>query len=141
MRPAYITNVAGRWFCDRRVEYIVRRGAIVAKGSRNELRLRKFCSSRYDRTFDLVLYTSTGDQPSRYIDQEAGEELYRCGVDLGTYPSFLEQVEASPFGNFYVDFVLGFEMDSAELRCVLLYNGEKWGSVACHPRRYRGPPL
>jgi hypothetical protein len=126
-----------------------------------------------------VLYTSTGDQTSRYVDQEAGEELCRYRIDLETYPSFLEQVEASPFGNFCVggwgyrrrgvvgshvffatDFVLGFEMDSAgrtiiscpyeicqwtdfdwgiELRCVLLYKGEKWGTVACHPRRYRAP--
>ncbi|KAF9510359.1 hypothetical protein BS47DRAFT_1364649 [Hydnum rufescens UP504] len=113
MRPAYITNVAGTWFCERRVEYIVRRGAIVTKGSRSELRLRKFCSSRYDRTFDLVLYTSTGDQTRRYFDEEGGEELCRCRIDLETYPSFLEQAEVSPFGNFYVDFVLGFEMDSA----------------------------
>ncbi|KAF9511772.1 hypothetical protein BS47DRAFT_1486686 [Hydnum rufescens UP504] len=73
------------------VEYIVRRGAIVTKGSRSELRLRKFCSSQYDRTFDLVLYTSTGDQTRRYFDEEGGEELCRCRIDLETYPSFLEQ--------------------------------------------------
>ncbi|KAF9511757.1 hypothetical protein BS47DRAFT_1139860 [Hydnum rufescens UP504] len=88
-----------------------------------------------------MLYTSTGDQTRRYFDEEGGEELCRCRIDLETYPSFLEQVEASPFGNFCVDFVLGFEMDSAELRCMLLYEGEKWGTVACHPRRYRAPPL
>ena len=55
-----------------------------------------------DRTFDLVLYTSDGDQPRRYFDQEEGKELCRCCIDLGTYPSFQEQAEASPFGNFYV---------------------------------------
>ncbi|KAF9510356.1 hypothetical protein BS47DRAFT_1348169, partial [Hydnum rufescens UP504] len=123
MRPAYITNVAGRSFCEYRVEYIVRRGASVVKGRRNELRVRKLCTSQYDRTLDIVLCTSNGEESNRYFDQEQGEELCRCHIDLGTYPSFLEQVETSPFGNFYVDFVLGFEMDTAEIRCVLLYNG------------------
>ncbi|KAF9511747.1 hypothetical protein BS47DRAFT_1394843 [Hydnum rufescens UP504] len=50
--------------------------------------------------FELVLYTSNGDQLRRYFDQEEGEELCRSRVDLRTYPSFLERVEASPFGNF-----------------------------------------
>jgi hypothetical protein len=131
-----------------------------------------------------VLYTSSGDQKRRYFDQEQGEELCLYRVDLGTYPNFLEQVEASLFGGFYVggceyrsrvvgminlysrhiDFVLGFEMDSAggimitylrykcyrtdmvfdwgiEIRCALLYKGVKCGSVTCHPRKYRTPPL
>ncbi|KAF9510347.1 hypothetical protein BS47DRAFT_1396083 [Hydnum rufescens UP504] len=113
MRPVYITSVPGRSLCEHRVEYIVRRGASIVKGDRSELRLRKLCSSRYDRTFELVLYSSNDEQTSRYFDQEEGEELCRCQIDLGTYPSFQEQVEASPFGNFYVDFVLGFEMGSA----------------------------
>jgi len=113
----------------------------MVKGDRSELRLHKLCSSRYDRTFELVLYTSNGKQTSRYFDQEEGEELCRCRVDLGTYPSFQEQVEASPFGNFYVDFVLGFEMGNAEIRCVLLYKGAKCGSVTCHPRSSRAPRL
>ncbi|KAF9510321.1 hypothetical protein BS47DRAFT_1396058 [Hydnum rufescens UP504] len=113
MRPVYITNVAGRSLCECRVEYIIRRGASFMKGGRSELRLRKHCSSRYDRTFELVLYTSSGNQKRRYFDQEQGEELCLYRVDLGTYPNFLEQVETSLFGDFYVDFVLGFEMDSA----------------------------
>ncbi|KAF9510320.1 hypothetical protein BS47DRAFT_1396057 [Hydnum rufescens UP504] len=113
MRPVYITNVAGRSLCECRVEYIIRRGASFMKGGRSELRLRKHCSSRYDRTFELVLYTSSGNQKRRYSDQEQGEELCLYRVDLGTYPNFLEQVETSLFGDFYVDFVLGFEMDSA----------------------------
>ncbi|KAF9510349.1 hypothetical protein BS47DRAFT_1396085 [Hydnum rufescens UP504] len=99
MRPAYITSVAGRSFCE--VEYIVRGGTSVMKGSSNELRVRKLCSSRYDRTLDIVLYASNVEEIKRYFDEEK------------TYPSFLEQVEASPFGKFYVDFVLGFEMDTA----------------------------
>ncbi|KAF9510360.1 hypothetical protein BS47DRAFT_1331774 [Hydnum rufescens UP504] len=141
MRPVYITSVPGRSLCEHRVEYIVRRGASIVKGDRSELRLRKLCSSQYDRTFELVLYSSNGEQTSRYFDQEEGEELCRCQIDLGTYPSFQEQVEASPFGNFYVDFVLGFEMGSAEIRCVLLYEGMKCGSVTCHPRSSRAPRL
>jgi len=141
MRPVYITSVGGRSLCEHRVEYIVRRGASIVKGGRSELRLRKLCISQYDRTFELVLYTSNGEQTRRYFDEEEGEELCRCRVDLGTYPSFREQVEASPFGNFYVDFVLGFEIASAEIRCVLLYNGVKCGSVTCHPRSSRAPRL
>ncbi|KAF9510362.1 hypothetical protein BS47DRAFT_1409176 [Hydnum rufescens UP504] len=141
MRPAYITNVAGRSFCEYRVEYIVRRGVSVVKGCRNELQVRKLCISQYDRALDIVLYTSNGEESNRYFDQEQGEELCRCHIDLGTYPSFLEQVEASPLGNFYVDFVLGFEMDTAEIRCALLYKGVKCGSVACHPCRHLSPPV
>ncbi|KAF9511754.1 hypothetical protein BS47DRAFT_1486679 [Hydnum rufescens UP504] len=110
MRPIYITSVG---VCEHRVQYISRRGASIVKGSRSELRVRKLCTSRYDHAFELVLYISNGEHTRRYFDQEEGEELCRCRVDLGTYPSFREQVEASPFGNFYVDFVLGFEMSSA----------------------------
>jgi len=139
VRPAYITSVAGSSFCEYRVEYIVRRGTAVMKGSRNELRVRKHCSSRYDRTLEIVLYTSSVEESKRYFDEEKGEELCRCRIDLETYPRFLEQVEASPFGNFYVDFVLGFEMDTAEMRCVLLYKGMKCGSVTCHSRRHLSP--
>ncbi|KAF9510332.1 hypothetical protein BS47DRAFT_1348130, partial [Hydnum rufescens UP504] len=135
MRPAYITGVPDRSLCEHRVEYIVRRGASITKGSRSELELIALNYS--DHTFELVLYTSDGDQTWRYFDQEQGEELGRCRVDLGTYPGFLEQVKASPFGSFYVDFVLGFEMDSAEIRCVLLYEGVKCGSVTCDTHNYR----
>jgi hypothetical protein len=78
-----------------------------------------------------VLYTSNGEQTRRYLDQGGCEELCHFRVDLGMYPSFREQVAASPFGDFYVggheyrggvatidvyfwhlDFVLGFEMGS-----------------------------
>ncbi|KAF9510334.1 hypothetical protein BS47DRAFT_1319737 [Hydnum rufescens UP504] len=137
LRPAYITGVPGSLLCENRVEYIVRRGSRVMKGVRSELRVRKFCSSRADRTFELVLYTSDGDQTRRYFDEEQGEELCRCCVDLGTYPGFLERAETSLFGSFYTDFVLGFEMDSAEIQCVLLYKGAKCGSVTCHPLSHR----
>jgi len=142
LRPAYITGVPGSLLCENRVEYIVRRGSRVMKGSNSELRLRKHCSSRYDCTFDLVLYTSNGDQTWRYFDEEQGEELCRCRVDLGTYPGFLEKAETWPFEDFNVDFVLGFEMNSADIQCVLLYKGVKCGSVTCHPRSYRtsAPP-
>ncbi|KAF9511769.1 hypothetical protein BS47DRAFT_1394865 [Hydnum rufescens UP504] len=113
VRPVYITSVAGGSLCEHRVEYIVKRGASIVKGGRSELRLCKLCTLRYDRMFELMLYTSNGEQTRWYFDEEEGEELCRCRVDLGTYPSFWEQVEASPFGNFYIDFVLGFEMGSA----------------------------
>ncbi|KAF9510351.1 hypothetical protein BS47DRAFT_1384020 [Hydnum rufescens UP504] len=63
--------------------------------------------------FELPLYTSSGDQTTRYFNQEEGEELCRCRVDLGMHPNFLQEVEASLFGILYIDFVLGFEMDSA----------------------------
>ncbi|KAF9510323.1 hypothetical protein BS47DRAFT_87827 [Hydnum rufescens UP504] len=75
LRLAYITGVPGTWLCENRVEYIVRRGSNVMKGSRSELRLRRLCSSRYDRTFKLVLYTSDGDQTRRYFDEEQEASL------------------------------------------------------------------
>ncbi|KAF9510361.1 hypothetical protein BS47DRAFT_1364651 [Hydnum rufescens UP504] len=136
MRPAYITSVVGSSFCEHRVEYIVRSGTSVMKGNKNELRVRKIY-----RTLDIVLYASNVEESKRSFDGE-DEELCRCRIDLEMYPSLLEQAEASPFGNFYVDFVLGFEMDTVEIRCVLLYNGMKCGSVTCHPRRrHLSPPL
>lgn len=33
------------------------------------------------------------------------------------------------YGAFLTDFELGLELDSAEVRGILLYNGEEWGRV------------
>ncbi|KAF9511770.1 hypothetical protein BS47DRAFT_1363628 [Hydnum rufescens UP504] len=97
MRPAYITSVVGSSFCEHRVEYIVRSGSSVMKGN---------C------TLDIVLYALNVEESKQSFDGEEDEELCRSRIDLEMYPSVLEQAEASPFGNFYVDFVLGFEMDT-----------------------------
>ncbi|KAF9510357.1 hypothetical protein BS47DRAFT_1487533 [Hydnum rufescens UP504] len=64
MRPVYITSAGGGTLCEHRVEYIVRRGASIVKGVGASSDCVKLCTSRYDRTFELVLYTSNGEQTS-----------------------------------------------------------------------------
>lgn len=133
MRPVYIQKIKGKSVCENRVEYIFKKGERLAKGSRSKVKLRKLCSTRSDSVFELVLYASSGDRIIRYFDEEKSDVLCRCRMDLETYPGFQQRAEAS-LGGFYIDFVLGVEMDTAEIRCMLLYEGEIRGSVTCHTR-------
>jgi hypothetical protein len=77
-------------------------------------------------------------------------ELCKWTVDIGSLPSFQEnasmpsqngfytgaliallggpQDESNSFG-FYPDFELGLELDGAEVRGILLYEGREWGRV------------
>ncbi|KZT37177.1 hypothetical protein SISSUDRAFT_1071277 [Sistotremastrum suecicum HHB10207 ss-3] len=129
-RPAYIReNDAGVPICENRLQYLVAKGAILRKGQRVKTKLCKFSATAADRTFVAVLYTSDSDRLMRYTDEGETQELCRWTVDLGTLPTFQQHANASNPSGFYTDFELGLELDSAEVRGVLLHDGQEWGRV------------
>ncbi|KAF8687621.1 Actin-like ATPase protein, partial [Rhizoctonia solani] len=129
-RPAYITtNNAGIHICENRLQYLVQKGAILRKGQRVKTKFCKFSQGPQDSTFVAVLYTSESEQTMRYTDEGETSELCKWTVDLSTLPSFAEHARMGSMAGFYTEFELGLELDSAEVRGVLLYNGEEWGRV------------
>ncbi len=74
-------------------------------------------------------------------------ELCRWTVDIGSLPSFQENANVPTQDGFYTgrlngmslsgshdqhgsaDFELGLELDGAEVRGILLYEGREWGRV------------
>jgi len=107
----------------------VLKGAILRKDQRVKVNLCKFSESREDSVFQAILYSSDSDKTLRYSDDPEASELCRWTVDLSSLPTFQKHaVEFHP-GGFYTDFELGLELDSAEVRGVLLYNGQDWGQV------------
>ncbi|KAF8750144.1 Actin-like ATPase protein [Rhizoctonia solani] len=129
-RPAYITtNNAGIHICENRLQYLVQKGAILRKGQRVKTKFCKFSQGPQDSTFVAVLYTSESEQTMRYTDEGETSELCKWTVDLSTLPSFAEHARMGSMTGFYTEFELGLELDSAEVRGVLLYNGEEWGRV------------
>ncbi|KAI0308701.1 hypothetical protein OF83DRAFT_1123866 [Amylostereum chailletii] len=65
----------------------------------------------------------------RYTDEGETTELCKWTVDLGSLPSFQENASMPKANGFYTDFELGLELDSAEVRGILLYEGQEWGRV------------
>ncbi|KAG8732129.1 hypothetical protein FRC10_001198 [Ceratobasidium sp. 414] len=123
-RPAYISqNNAGVNICENRLQYLVQKGAILRKGQRVKTKFCKFSQGAQDSTFVAVLYTSDSERVMRYTDEGETSELCKWTVDLSSLPSFAEHAR---MGN---QFELGLELDSAEVRGVLLYNGDEWGRV------------
>ncbi|CAL1697945.1 unnamed protein product [Somion occarium] len=121
-RPAYIReNDAGVSICDNRLQYLVAKGAILRKG--------KFSQTTQDRMFVATLYTSDSDQIMRYTDEGEIMELCKWTVDLGVLPSFQQNVSIPQPNGFYTEFELGLELDSAEVRGILIYQGQDWGRV------------
>jgi len=135
LRPAYITTTGGVRICENRLQYLALKGTKIKRGERIEVELRKFSSSSYDSIFETVLYTSDSDQMMRYTDEGETNELCRCYVDLALLPNFQAQARAIPSGGFYTDFELGFELDTAEVRGVLRYDGQDYGAVSFDFRR------
>ncbi|KAA1466844.1 actin-like ATPase domain-containing protein [Dentipellis sp. KUC8613] len=129
-RPAYITtNNAGVPICENRLQYLVAKGAILRKGQKMRTKFCKFSQSSQDRIFVATLYTSESDKIMRYTDEGETMELCKWTVDLGTLPSFQENASMPTANGFYTDFELGLELDSAEVRGVLLNEGQEWGRV------------
>ncbi|KAG8704387.1 hypothetical protein FRC08_002254 [Ceratobasidium sp. 394] len=89
--------------------------------------LTNWCAS--DSTFVAVLYTSDSERVMRYTDEGETSELCKWTVDLSSLPSFAEHARMGNQNGFYTEFELGLELDSAEVRGVLLYNGDEWGRV------------
>lgn len=80
-----------------------------------------------DRMFVAVLFTSERSDHVRYVDEGDLVELCKWTVDLGSLPTFQQHAssQAAAMGHgFYTEFELGLEVDSAEVRGVLLYNNE-----------------
>ncbi|CAE6398596.1 unnamed protein product [Rhizoctonia solani] len=129
-RPAYISqNNAGVSICENRLQYLVQKGAILRKGQRVKTKFCKFSQGPQDSTFVAVLYTSDSERVMRYTDEGETTELCKWTVDLSTLPSYGEHARMGGTNGFYTEFELGLELDSAEVRGVLLYNGDEWGRV------------
>ncbi|KAI0085598.1 actin-like ATPase domain-containing protein [Irpex rosettiformis] len=122
-RPAYIrTNDAGVPICENRLQYLVAKGAILRKGELTTI-------FTLDRIFVATLYTSDTDKIMRYTDEGETTELCQWTVDLSVLPSFQESSTVSHPNGFYTEFELGLELDSAEVRGVLVHDGQDWGRV------------
>ncbi|KAM6493252.1 actin-like ATPase domain containing protein [Amanita muscaria] len=129
-RPAYIrNNDAGVAICDNRLQYLVVKGAIIRKGQRLTTKFCKFSLSARDSTFVATLFTSDTERVLRYTDEGEMIELCKWTVDLSTLPTFRQNANAPPGRGFYTEFELGLELDSAEVRGILLYNNQEWGRV------------
>jgi len=76
-----------------------------------------------------MLYTSDTDKILRYTDEETTNELCKWTVDLTTLPTFQRNISIPQPNGFYTEFELGLELDSAEVRGILLYEGQEWGRV------------
>ena len=102
-----------------------------------------------DSAFVATLYTSDADKMMRYNDEGETTELCKWTVDLSSLPTFHENAakpQANGFytgrligqahhyllikGNFALEFELGLELDSAEVRGILVYNNQEWGRFA-----------
>ncbi|PFH45742.1 hypothetical protein AMATHDRAFT_71166 [Amanita thiersii Skay4041] len=128
-RPAYIrNNDAGVAICDNRLQYLVTKGAILRKGQRLTTKFCKFSQSVQDSSFVATLFTSDSEKLMRYTDEGETTELCKWTVDLSSLPTF-RQNAMHQSGGFYTEFELGLELDSAEVRGILLYNNQEWGRV------------
>ncbi|KAI0370869.1 actin-like ATPase domain-containing protein [Pilatotrama ljubarskyi] len=129
-RPAYIReNDAGVAICENRLQYLVAKGAILRKGQRLKTTFCKFSQTPSDRMFVATLYTSDSDKIMRYTDEGEISELCKWTIDLGALPSFQQNSSVPNSNGFYTEFELGLELDSAEVRGVLIYQGQDWGRV------------
>ncbi|KAI0752193.1 actin-like ATPase domain-containing protein [Fomes fomentarius] len=129
-RPGYIReNDAGVPICKNRLQYLVAKGAIMRKGQRLKTTFCKFSQSANDRTFVATLFTSEIEKIMRYADEGQITELCQWTIDLGALPSFQQNANTPNPNGFYTEFELGLELDSAEVRGVLIYQGQDWGRV------------
>ncbi|KAJ3511979.1 hypothetical protein NLJ89_g3789 [Agrocybe chaxingu] len=120
-RPAYIKQDArGMPLCEKRLQYLVKKGAVVNKGEPVLAKFSKFSKSRQDSTFVTRVYTDTSDNTYHYIDEATLEELYRWTVDLSALPGFQR---SSPYHHFYTEFEIGVEVENQDMSAVVLYNG------------------
>ncbi|KAI5477442.1 protein of heat shock protein Hsp70 family [Pseudohyphozyma bogoriensis] len=127
-RPGFIAvNDAGIEVCENRLSYLVAKGAVLRKGQRLRSRFCKYSRGPSDCLFTAILYVSDADQIFRYTDEGETYELCRWTVDLSSLPAFYYNSQNST-GGFYTEFDLGLELDSAEVRGVLLNDeGEECG--------------
>ncbi|KDQ54562.1 hypothetical protein JAAARDRAFT_38238 [Jaapia argillacea MUCL 33604] len=129
-RPAYIReNDSGVSVCENRLQYLVIKGAILRKGQRVRTKFCKFSQSAQDHMFVATLYTSDSDKVMRYSDEGETTELCKWTVDLASLPTFQRNANLPQPNGFYTEFELGLELDSAEVRGILMFEGQEWGRV------------
>ncbi|KAF9480618.1 actin-like ATPase domain-containing protein [Pholiota conissans] len=129
-RPAYIkNNNAGVPICENRLQYLVSKGAILRKGQRLTTKFCKYSQNPSDSTFVATLFTSEADKIMRYTDEGETDELCKWTVDLSSLPTFRQSASTPGMGGFYTEFELGLELDSVEVRGILMYNDQEWGRV------------
>lgn len=129
-RPAYIKeNNANIPICDNRLQYLVMKGAILRKGQVLRTKFCKFSQNGQDCIFVAVLYTSDSDKMMRYTDEGETTELCRWTVNLSSLPTFQQNASIPQPNGFFTEFELGLEIDSAEVRGVLFYEGQEWSRV------------
>ena len=63
----------------------------------------------------------------RYTDKSEIFELCKRAVDLTFLPTFQQNAVASNMAGFYTEFELGLELDSLDVRGILLYHRRKSG--------------
>ncbi|KAJ6619054.1 hypothetical protein B0H10DRAFT_1794150 [Mycena sp. CBHHK59/15] len=122
-RPAYISrNAAGVQVCANRLQYLVHKGAVLRKGQRVTTRFCKFSRDGGDSRFVSTLYAVDGDGAPRYADDGGVRALCEWTADLGGLPEWQAAAAAARGGDrgFYTDFCVGLELDSAEVRGVVV---------------------
>ncbi|TFK97809.1 hypothetical protein BDV98DRAFT_534864 [Pterulicium gracile] len=131
LRPAYIsTNSAGVRVCENRLQYLLVKGAVMRKGQRITTKFCKYSTSPNDSHFPATLYTSPdASNTYRYADEASLSDLCKWHVDLAALPSFKQNASTASGGGFYTEFELGVELDCAEVRGILLSEGQEWGRV------------
>ncbi|KAG0661661.1 hypothetical protein C6P46_003882 [Rhodotorula mucilaginosa] len=92
-------------------------GAVLRKGERLRSRFCKFIKDPHDSVFTAHLFVSNSEELYRYTDEGDLAELCRWTVDLAALPRFRE-IERG--GGGYIEFDLGLQLDSAEVRGVLM---------------------
>ncbi|KAJ7468632.1 D-arabinono-1,4-lactone oxidase-domain-containing protein [Mycena latifolia] len=85
-------------------------------------------------TFTATLY-STASATARYADETGAglREVCVWRADVGVLPTFQAAAQTHPAGGFYTDFEVGLELDSAEVRGVLVCENVEWGRVVFAP--------
>ncbi|POY72841.1 hypothetical protein BMF94_4096 [Rhodotorula taiwanensis] len=117
-RPEYVTtNDGGTVVCENRLSYLIAKGAVLRKGERLRSRFCKFIKDPHDSVFTAHLFVSNSEELYRYTDEGDLAELCRWTVDLGALPRFRELERT---GGGYIEFDLGLQLDSAEVRGVLM---------------------
>ncbi|TEB12676.1 hypothetical protein FA13DRAFT_967888 [Coprinellus micaceus] len=93
----------------------------------------KFCNSlNLLLTLRFVATLFTSGQRQDYAIHRRGRSSRAVQVDRGSLPPSRLSNRTQPFRNmagFYTEFELGLELDSVEVRGILLYNGQEWGRV------------
>ncbi|KAL9710549.1 hypothetical protein Ac2012v2_006084 [Leucoagaricus gongylophorus] len=128
-RPAYIkTNDAGVHICENRHAAVSCFKGCNSPEKSTTFDKVLFSQSAQDAVFVATLYTSDSGIIMRYTDEGEITELCKWTVDLSSLPSFRNNAATQP-GGFYTEFELGLELDSAEVRGILLYKNQEWGRV------------